>query len=270
MIEEEELDKLDKMRTMEEFTLFKQKNKDVFTFDNQEINLKCYSHLASRLIDAHGVVYVDKAVLLYDNEGLIMVEDGDMEKLERAKFNRESSKTDKIFVFKANHIVNTRSICGKELNTGWVNGGSWRRGIMYMGTEISLPIFNGPTVIDPTLPPPPQEWLIVLYAYCEGRAQKYNTWFSYWTDYKTDNTLSLNYTIDFFSNSNHHVETYYPIQSYNTQRIKHSESYGVVTNFKALSLDEAINRSPELFQNFTYINNKYTNQGGVNAQYICL
>lgn len=224
-IEDEELDRLDKLRTKEEFEAFKKRNKDIFSFENQEIKLKCYSHLTPRLVDAHGLVYIDKSVLQFDDKGFIMVENGDLEKLERAKISRESSNADKVFVYNANHLVNSRSLCGKELNTGWVGGASWRRGIMYIGTEISLPIFNGPSSIDPTLPPPPQEWLIVLYAYCEGRAQKYNTWFSYWTDYKTDHTLFYNYSIEFFNTVVHH-ENYYGVNANNTQRVKYSAPYG--------------------------------------------
>lgn len=263
MIGNEQFDVLDKLKTPEQFEEFKLRNKNIFSFDNKEIKLKCYSHIMPSLINQEGIVFIGESVCKYDDKGLIIVDDGNLEKLNRTIVSRKSSLNDKISVFNVNQLqLETRAACGTNPNTGWIGGNNWRRGILSCGTEISVPVQNGSS-----------SFSFDFFSFSSGRAQKYLTWFGYWTGVNTSHTLSVNQVanvwVDNAMTINVNKSYYLTFSSTGVSEIKFSEYLGTINDFNAFSRDEAINNAFTMFKNFTSINNTYSNGGGVNASLIC-
>ncbi len=265
MIATEQYDIVDRLRTQEEFETFKRQNEHIFTFDNHEINLKCYSYLMPNLINKEGLVFIGKAVCKYDDKGLIVVEDGNLDKLNRAILSRKSSISDKVTVFDASKLkAETRSTCGIAPNTGWVSGNNWRRGILSCGTE---------TDANPITQTGPSTFSVQMYSYSIGRAQKYLTWFGYWTGVNTNHTLSVNQVSNVWVNnaktinaSQNHLLTF---SSTGVSAILYTQTIGACSDFQAFSADDAFSQSSTLYKEFTSIHNNYTNGGGVNANINC-
>jgi hypothetical protein len=265
MIATEQYDVVDGLKNQEQFEAFKRTNENIFSFDNHEIKLKCYSHLMPNLINKEGLVFIGEAVHKYDEKGLIIVEDGNLEKLSRAVVSRQSSSSDKINVFDAPKLLlETRAPCGINPNTGWVNGANWRRGILSCGTEIYI---NSVGQVGSST------FAFDMYSFSRGQAQKYLTFFGYWTGVNTTHTLAVNQIANAWVNN---AKTINITKNYNTtfsssgvSEILFYEYLGSCVDFNAFSSSAAQANGTTLFKAFTSINNTYTNGGSVNTSIIC-
>lgn len=266
MIEQEALEKLETLRTKEEFARFKKENEDIFSFENEEITLKVYSKLTPRLLDRKGLLRVGNDIYAYDDKGIIIAPTNDLQGFENAKKTRKSMNN--VVVVDKGSLLNTRSSCGIAPNTGWVSGNNWRRGILGCGTEF--------TFVRQT----PAGFAIGTYdvnllSFSEGRSQKYNTWFGYWTSTNTNHTMSVNMQATGWTNaskSNFVVVNYlFTFSTNNWTSIKFLENlvYWGLTPIADPQAFFYVNGQAAQAREFNSINNTYTNAIGVNTSINC-
>jgi hypothetical protein len=265
IVEQEELERLEKMRTEAEFSLFKEQNKDIFLFENKEMTLKVYSKIMPRLLSREGIVRVKDDIYFYDDQGIIIANNNDIAALATAKTTRKSGNN--ATVFNKEQVLNTRTACGIAPNTGWISGQNWRRGILACGTEITLSSAYDNTAIAAS-------YNMFFRTFSEGRSQKYNTWFGYWTDISSNHTMSVNMQASARTDANrsnfiisNHQLTF---SSNNVTRILYSEPILQLSPVVMTYQYEYQKRYNQDFKrDFTFINNTYSNSVGINTNINC-
>ena len=253
----EAIQSLEKVKTVNEFEDFKKANSDIFTYEKGYIDLKMESQLMQKFVGKSGTMYINNDVYFYDEKGYIFVKGGDSERLSRAKISRESSEQEGIMVGTNVIQVQTRAACAVEQNSGWVNGGSNRRGILYVNVEFIGPIYAGNNAYN-----------VSFYSVHRGRAQKKSIFG--WNDYSTDHTIIFNDVskgLEIINNTSQIVTQPHngAVSLSNTNII---EWTGFICIWNNVDYNTAISASNQRFP-FISINDSYSNQGGVSINLSC-
>jgi hypothetical protein len=257
LVENEFSEKMELAKTNEDILPLKREYQDVIDFTSDHAQIRNPSRYLLRIIDRNSMFKLKKALYRFDEKGEIIALDGDINNMNQAINDRR--KTDNVVVFNSD-IINTRTRCGMENNSGWIYSASRgdRRGIVYANLQF--------LVLDHDF----ENYKVETNFSCNARAEKRSI-FGWWYDYKTDNDLNLKEVkvkIPSFYPASYLIPATYTF--YLNEYVYSANSKGVefFRNVNTTDINKKLfNRSVQ--PSFEYVDISYSNRGGVSIDYRC-
>lgn len=246
-----------------------EKTYDAILRDNSDIidvrkdgtfQMRILNKRLASVLNREGIVYIDKSVYKFTDFGEVVIVDGDSDKLKTV--TKTTASDNNIKVFAPNNLP-IRS-CGTYIwQNGVQNSSGDRAGDLWCETGFAYFLMttfvNGNRVhltdsFGNTL------WEGVNGSYAVGTPWKKN-WRGKWVNYRTDNSLSINHSMDVLSNG------FCPT----TDNFSYSNNWDAIDYMGSTCAQTKI-PSPivnSFSPKFISVNNSYSNQGGVTINLQC-